>query len=281
MPDQTPQCARHPVAASDRLRLDARLIEIGAARGRGEAQRLIGDGRVTVDGKVTLRPGQSVHQSAHIHVDQPPVQFASRGGLKLSAALDQFPIDIGGRVTLDAGASTGGFTDVLLKRGAARVYAVDVGYGQIAWSLRTDPRVVVMDRTNIRYLETLPETPSLATIDVAFISLDLVLPPVRRLLLGNGQAVCLVKPQFEAGKHMVGKGGVVRDPRAHAGVLRRVLANARLEGWRVAGLMTSPITGPAGNREFLAWLNQDPGCMEIDLENAIQRVIGDAPASST
>jgi 23S rRNA (cytidine1920-2'-O)/16S rRNA (cytidine1409-2'-O)-methyltransferase len=281
MADQAPQCARHPVASTDRQRLDMMLIELGAARGRGEAQRLIGAGRVTVDGKVALKPGLSVAQTAHVHVDQPPDQFVSRGGLKLSAALDQFPIDIRDRVTLDAGASTGGFTDVLLRRGATRVYAVDVGYGQIAWSLRTNPRVVVMDRTNIRYLSALPEAPSLATIDVAFISLDLVLPPIRQLLSKNGQSVCLVKPQFEAGKRLVGKGGVVRDPRVHADVLRRVLSNARLDGWHIGGLMTSPITGPAGNREFLAWLNQDPGYPDVDLENEIQRVTGDAPASAS
>jgi 23S rRNA (cytidine1920-2'-O)/16S rRNA (cytidine1409-2'-O)-methyltransferase len=249
------------------------LVETGAARGRGEARSLIEAGHVTVDGAVTLKPGQSIARAAVIHVEQPPVQYASRGGFKLVAALDRFPIDVAGRVTLDAGASTGGFTDVLLRRGATRVYAVDVGYGQIAWSLRTDPRVVVMDRTNIRYLTSLPELPSMATIDVAFISLDLVLPPIRRLLTANGQAVCLIKPQFEAGKSLVGKGGVVRDPLTHAGVLRRVLSNARDDGWLLGGLMSSPITGPAGNREFLAWLHQDPRSPTIDLEDEIQRVI--------
>jgi 23S rRNA (cytidine1920-2'-O)/16S rRNA (cytidine1409-2'-O)-methyltransferase len=256
------------------MRLDQLLVERGLAHGRGEAQRLIEDGRVRSGEQALTKPGQDVDPQIPLSVEHPKISYASRGGLKLAAALEAFPIDVAGAVALDVGASTGGFTDVLLRSGAARVFAVDVGYGQLAWALRTDPRVVVMDRTNIRRLERLPEQPRLATIDVAFISLDLVLPQVRRLLVSDGQAVCLVKPQFEVGKGHVGKGGVVRDPTAHAAVLDRVLRNAREAGWTVGGLIASPITGPAGNREFLAWLHHDPQLPPVDLSSAIAGVTG-------
>ena len=256
------------------MRLDQLLIERGLARGRGEAQRLIEEGRVRSGEAALVRPGQDVDPQIPLSVDRPEISYASRGGLKLAAALQAFPIGVAGVVALDVGASTGGFTDVLLRSGAARVYAVDVGYGQLAWALRTDPRVVVLDRTNIRGLERLPEQPGLATIDVAFISLDLVLPHVQRLLASDGQAVCLVKPQFEVGKGQVGKGGVVRDPAAHAAVLYRVLRNAGAAGWTVGGLIASPITGPAGNREFLAWMHRDPRLLPLDLTSAIAGVTG-------
>ncbi|MDB5059151.1 MAG: hemolysin [Chloroflexi bacterium] len=260
---------------AQRIRLDQLLIDRGSARGRGEARSLIEDGRVSVNGIVVTKPGQAVTATATIDVEQPPEQYASRGGIKLAAALERFPMPVEGQVALDVGASTGGFTDVLLRRGAGRVYAVDVGYGQIAWTLRQDPRVCVMDRTNIRYLQELPEAPSIATIDVAFISLDLVLPPVQRLLAANGQVVCLIKPQFEVGKNLVGKGGVVRSTEAHAAVLKRVLTNAEADGWIVGGVMASPITGPAGNKEFLAWLHHDPVNPSTNLNEEIRRALSD------
>jgi 23S rRNA (cytidine1920-2'-O)/16S rRNA (cytidine1409-2'-O)-methyltransferase len=258
---------------SKRIRLDQLLVDQGSARGRGEARVLIEGGHVTVNGSVMTKPGQAVTDTAAIQVEKPPEQYASRGGIKLAAALDRFPMPVEGQVALDVGASTGGFTDVLLRRGAERVYAVDVGYGQIAWNLRQDPRVIVMDRTNIRHLRELPERPSIATIDVAFISLDLVLPPVQRLLAADGQVVCLIKPQFEIGKNLVGKGGVVRSPEAHQAVLKRVLSNATADGWTIGGVMASPITGPAGNREFLAWLHHDNARATIDLDEEIRRAL--------
>ncbi len=269
---------RTPGAASagNRLRLDQLLVEKGLAGGRGEARRLIEDGHVTVAGSVASRPGSAVGQDADIIVARPETRFASRGGLKLDAALARFPLIVAGTVALDTGASTGGFTDVLLRRGAARVYAVDVGYGQLAWTLRTDSRVVVIERTNIRYLTELPERPGIATIDVSFISLDLVLPAVRRLLLSDGQAVCLIKPQFEVGRRLVGKGGVVRSAEARMAAVGRVLANAQSDGWILGGLMESPILGPAGNREFLAWLHRDPSLGSVDLDCEVQRVVRDA-----
>lgn len=255
-----------------RVRLDQLLIERGIAAGRGEAQELIRTGNVRSAGLALTKPGQAVESDIELVVEKPEVTFASRGGIKLAAALEAFAVPVAGAIALDVGASTGGFTDVLLRHGAARVYAVDVGYGQIAWTLRNDSRVVVMDRTNIRRLEQLPDAPDLATIDVAFISLDLVLPAVQRLLSPHGQVICLVKPQFEVGRGQVGKGGVVRDPHAHASVLRRVLGNAGLHGWVVRGLIASPINGPAGNREFLAWLDRAVSAPPIDLEHEITGV---------
>ena len=262
-------------------RLDQLLIERGLAGGRGEAHQLIVNGHVRSGVRVLDRPGLAVASDLHLAVDQPEIRYVGRGAIKLAAALDHFPVSVAEVIALDTGASTGGFTDVLLRRGAARVYAVDVGYGQLAWDLRNDSRVVVMERTNIRYLQELPERPALATIDVSFISLDLVLPVVQRLLTPRGQAVCLIKPQFEAGRSQVGKGGVVRDPEAHAMVLRRVLGRARDDGWRLGGLLCSPITGPAGNREFLAWLHHGPAEDADDLERTIMGVLHGRSAPSS
>lgn len=264
----------------ERVRLDQLLVARGLAAGRGEAQTLIRTGLVRTTGQVLTKPGQAVPPDLPLEVEKPEPGYASRGGLKLAAALDCFPVRVKDVVAMDVGASTGGFTDVLLRRGAARVYAIDVGYGQLAWTLRTDPRVVVLERTNIRYLERLPQVPALATIDVAFISLALVLPAVQRLLAPDGQVVCLIKPQFEVGKNQVGKGGVVRDPEAHAAVLRSLLAQARRQGWTVAGVMASPITGPAGNREFLAWLRLDSSLELPDLDDQIAGVTRVRTASS-
>jgi len=210
-------------------------------------------GQVVVSDHVTEKAGQMVPVEAEVRLKGEPLPFVSRGGLKLQKALDEFAIDVTGLTVLDVGASTGGFTDCLLQRGAAKVFAVDVGYGQLAWKLREDPRVINLEKTNIRYLEpeTLGVTPDLAVIDASFISLDKVLPSVLRLIREDGIIVALVKPQFEVGKGEVGKGGVVRDEAKHRQVIDAVAAEAVALGLTVRGVTESPITGPKGNREFL------------------------------
>jgi 23S rRNA (cytidine1920-2'-O)/16S rRNA (cytidine1409-2'-O)-methyltransferase len=233
-------------------RLDILLVERGLAESRTQAQRFIRAGLVRVAGQVADKPGTRVVTSAEITLQARP-RFASRGGEKLEAALVRFGVDVAGLVAADVGASTGGFTDCLLQRGASRVYAIDVGYGQLDWRLRNDPRVVVMERTNARYLESLPEQVGLVTADVAFISLGLILPVAVRWLRPGGQVVALIKPQFEAGRREVGKGGVVRDPDVHRRVLERVLGIAAGLDLGLRGLMPSPLRGPAGNFEFLGW----------------------------
>lgn len=238
-----------------KVRLDELVLARGLADSRTHAQRLILAGQVRLGDRVADKPGEFVAADAPVRVER-GLPYVSRGGLKLAAALDAFGIDPAGRVCADIGASTGGFTDCLLQRGAARVYAVDVGYGQLAWSLRQDPRVIPLERTNIRRLAALPEAVTLATVDVSFIGLGLVLPPVARLLSPDGQVVALIKPQFEVGKGQVGKGGVVRDPRLHRSASEKVLAEAAAAGLAPAGVIRSPITGPAGNVEFLAWLQR-------------------------
>jgi 23S rRNA (cytidine1920-2'-O)/16S rRNA (cytidine1409-2'-O)-methyltransferase len=214
-------------------------------------------GSVTVDGLVVDKAGTRVPTTASIEIAT-GAAYASRGGLKLEAALDAFDIDVHGWIAVDVGASTGGFTDCLLQRGAARVYAIDVGYGQLAWRLRQDPRVVVMERVNARYLKGLPEPVDLAVIDVSFISLTMIVPPLLPLLNPEGQIVALIKPQFEAGRKLVGKGGVVRDPSVHRAVLESVLGWATAHGLSAVGCMPSPVRGPAGNVEFFAHLELRP-----------------------
>jgi 23S rRNA (cytidine1920-2'-O)/16S rRNA (cytidine1409-2'-O)-methyltransferase len=235
-------------------RLDVLLTEKGLVESRSRAQALIMAGKVRVAGQAATKPGVLVSVEADLSVveDSP---YVSRGGLKLAAALTGFDLDPTGAVCADVGASTGGFTDVLLQRGAAYVYAIDVGYGQLAWKLRQDKRVVVLERTNARYLESLPEPIDLAVIDVSFISLNLILPVVVNWLKPTGLVAALVKPQFEAGPEQVGKGGVVRDPAVHRQVLAQVItAAAAAADLVVFGLLPSPITGPAGNHEFLLGL---------------------------
>lgn len=256
-----------------KTRLDQLLVARGLAESRTRAQALILAGAVRVNGTPHTKPGTAIDEQSAISVDE-PLPYVSRGGYKLAHALDTFALDPAGQVVLDVGASTGGFTDVLLQRGAALVYAVDVAYGVLDWRLRQDARVVVVERTNIRYLDVLPvdaEAPPVlahcATIDVSFISLRLVLPAVQRLLAPAAWVVALIKPQFEAGAQQVGKGGVVRDPAVHRHVLREVLAAAADLGLLPCGLTRSPITGPAGNVEFLVWLQ--PGGTPIDTEQAI------------
>ncbi len=249
------------------MRLDELVVARGLAPTRSQAQRLIMAGEVSIEGQAAAKPGMTVAEDTALTVKQ-PLAYVSRGGLKLEAALDAFGLDPTGWVCADIGASTGGFTDCLLQRGAARVYAIDVGYGQLAWSLRQDARVISIERTNIRHLDPLPEPVSLATIDVSFIGLQLVLPHVATMLTPVGQIIALIKPQFEVGKGQVGKGGVVRDPALHRRVLADRLKGAVGLGLSPGGLIRSPIKGPAGNVEFLAWLRLGATPPTEDLLNA-------------
>jgi 23S rRNA (cytidine1920-2'-O)/16S rRNA (cytidine1409-2'-O)-methyltransferase len=234
-----------------RQRIDQLLVDRGLAASRAKAQALILAGSVMVNGQKAEKAGQTVPVDAALHLlDQLP--FVSRGGLKLDAALRHFGIDVAGKVCLDTGASTGGFTDCLLQHGAARVYAVDVGNTQLDWKIRTDPRVVVKDHTNARHLrpEDIGEPCALAVCDVSFISVTLIVPALPPLLTPDGEMVILVKPQFEVGRHDVGKGGIVRDPELHAAACRKVEDAVRTLGYRTS-LMDSPVEGAEGNREFL------------------------------
>ena len=242
--------------AQTRRRLDLLLVERGLCASRQDATRLILAGKVRTTGGRIEKPGTLVPAESPVEISAPPHPFVSRGGVKLRHALDVFRLDPRGRVCLDVGASTGGFTDCLLQAGAGLVIAVDVGYGQLSARLRREPRVHVLERTNIRYLDSsrLPACPDLATIDVSFISLGLVLPVVVRLLAPPREIVALVKPQFEVGKGRVGKRGVVRDPGQHRAVLERLAGLAAGLALRVSGIVASPLLGPMGNREFLMHL---------------------------
>ncbi len=297
-----------------RQRLDLELVRRGLAASRQQAQQLIRAGKVRGGDQLLDKPGTEVAPDLELHVETPP-RFVSRGGEKLVAALEAWPIRLAGRICLDGGISTGGFSDCLLQHGAERVYGIDVGYGQTAWSLRTDPRVVLRERTNLRHLQPADlygpgdPWPDLAVADVSFISLTRVLPALRALLLpgpqrqapssaadmsepaeappqnalvscdgepheqnrgqGEPEAVLLVKPQFEVGRERVGKGGVVRDPRAHRDAILTVIEAARELDWQPAGLLASPITGPAGNHEYLLWLREPPALDEIAPEPAL------------
>ena len=254
-----------------RIRLDQLLTERGLARSRAEAQALIHAGDVELDGTRRLKPGQLVARDASVSLVEKP-RWASRAGHKLEAALDAFEIDPAGMAALDAGASTGGFTDVLLARGARRVYSVDVGRAQLVQRLRDDRRVVSMERTNLRELQELPEPIDLATLDLSFISLRLVLPAVRKLLTDEGQVVALVKPQFEAGRDEVPRGGVIRDPPTWTRVIREVAASAVETGLHPQGIIRSPIAGSDGNVEFLLHLESGEG-RRTDLDAAIAEVV--------
>jgi len=254
-----------------RIRLDQLLTERGLARSRAEAQALIHAGEVELDGTRRLKPGQLVAADAPITVLERP-RWASRAGAKLEAALDAWEIEVTGLAALDAGASTGGFTDVLLSRGARIVYAVDVGRAQLVDRLRRDPRVVSMERTNLRELRALPEPIDLATLDLSFISLGLVLPPVRDLLAPAGRVVALVKPQFEAGREEVPRGGVVRDPETWRRVLESVAEAAADTALHPTHIIRSPIVGGDGNVEFLMDLragDEEPPDLAAELEAAV------------
>lgn len=259
--------------ASSRRRLDEALVERGLAETRARARAWVMAGDVKVNDVVVTRAGAPVRPDDRVALANPP-RFVSRGGEKLDHALVSFGVDAADAVAADLGASTGGFTDRLLQAGARRVYAVDVGYGQLAEKLRRDPRVVVLDRTNARYLDGLPEAVDVVTIDVSFISLGLVLPVAARLLRPAGVCLPLIKPQFEAGRREVGKGGVVRDPAVHRRVLGDVLGQAASAGFGVRGLVPSPLRGPAGNVEFLAHLvlGEEGGEMAPLIDEALAAV---------
>ncbi|MBQ9347203.1 MAG: TlyA family RNA methyltransferase [Oscillibacter sp.] len=243
-------------------RLDVLLTERGLAESRQKAQGLIMSGLVFADGRRADKAGAQFSEDTALEVRGAALPYVSRGGLKLEKAMAVFPVSLTGKVCADIGASTGGFTDCMLQNGAAKVYAVDVGYGQLAWKLRGDPRVVCLERTNARYLtrEQIPEELDFFSVDVSFISLHLILPALRPLLKPDGQGVCLVKPQFEAGREKVGKKGVVRNPIIHREVLENFLVHAAQAGFSVKGLDFSPVRGPEGNIEYLAFvcLGEEP-----------------------
>ncbi len=261
-------------------RLDILLVERGLAESRQKAKALIMAGQVLVDDRPVSKAATLVSGGADIRVKE-RLPYVSRGGLKLEAALERFAIEVRGVVAADVGASTGGFTDCLLQRGAGRVYAIDVGYGQLAWRLRTDRRVVVMERVNVRYLHDLPESIDLATLDLSFISLRLVLPAVVGWLKPGADIVALIKPQFEAGRQQVGKGGVVRDAAVHRAVLREVLTWALEHGLTVRGLMVSPLKGPAGNVEFLTHLGWGKEETSLDLAEIIIPIVESIPPAES
>jgi len=257
-----------------RVRIDRLLVEQGLIPSRERAARRIMAGEVLVDGQLVDKVGALVSPAAYIELVGRQ-RFVSRGGDKLAHALDHFAIDVKGQVCLDVGSSTGGFTDCLLQRGAARVYAVDVGTAQLDGKLRADERVIVMENTNARTLDRrlFDEPPALAVIDVAFISLEKILPAVFSVLASRGQAVALVKPQFEVGRGLVGKGGVVREPAHHRAVVGRLARYAILRGWHILGVTPSPLRGPKGNREFFLHLSthgRTTGNLETLIEKSVE-----------
>ena len=241
-----------------KIRLDQLVFDLGLTESRERAKTTIMSGLVYVNGQKADKPGMQVAPDATVELRGNALPYVSRGGFKLEKALQVFPIDPAGKTCIDCGASTGGFTDVLLKNGAAKVYAVDVGYGQLAWSLRNDPRVISMERTNVRYItsEQIPEPIDLAVMDLSFISLELILPAVYPLLKPDADVVCLIKPQFEAGREEVGKKGVVRDSSVHQRVIQKILNFVPQIGFTAVGLDYSPIRGPEGNIEYLCHLKK-------------------------
>lgn len=258
-------------------RLDVLLFEKGMVPSRERARAIIMSGIVYVNNQKADKAGMSIPEDAEIEIRGKTNAFVSRGGLKIEKALNYFEIDPSGLCVMDIGASTGGFTDCLLTRGARKVFSIDVGYGQLAWKLRQDPRVVCMERTNIRNVtpDMLDgETPQFAVIDVSFISLRLVLPVVANLLDAHGRIACLIKPQFEAGKGKVGKKGVVREPKIHQEVLEAFVKNAHDAGFHVYSITFSPIKGPEGNIEFLGYLGKDGENAEINLDALVAEAHG-------
>jgi 23S rRNA (cytidine1920-2'-O)/16S rRNA (cytidine1409-2'-O)-methyltransferase len=256
-----------------KVRLDQLVYDLGYTESRERAKTTIMSGLVFVNGQRSDKPGTPVSPDAKIEVRGEAIPFVSRGGFKLDKALKVFPIDPAGKKCIDCGASTGGFTDVLLQHGAAKVYSVDVGYGQLDWKLRNDPRVVNLERTNLRYVteEQIPEKLELAVMDVSFISIKLVLPAVKNLLIPGADLVCLIKPQFEAGREEVGKKGVVRDPAVHSKVINSILDFAPTIGLTVMGLDFSPIKGPEGNIEYICHMkNGEFESASIDVDALVE-----------
>jgi 23S rRNA (cytidine1920-2'-O)/16S rRNA (cytidine1409-2'-O)-methyltransferase len=270
-----------------KIRLDLLLVERGLAESRSLAQRLVMAGQVRINGEVELRAATNVFPDVHLEVEQGP-RFVSRGGEKLEAALQAFEVDIRGHICADVGASTGGFTDCLLQHGAVKIYAIDVGQGILDWKMRQDKRVVVMEKTNARYLKCLPEAVEIITIDVSFISLKVLLPVVKNWFFtdintgqsSKGSTIALIKPQFEAGRKQVGRSkGVIRDPVVHRQVLMDILGFARQQGYIVYGLIRSPLTGPKGNVEFLTWL-EFSGEQIASIEELVDSVLSGAIGGS-
>ena len=272
-----------------KIRLDQLVFDKGLAESRERAKAYIMAGSVYVNGQKETKPGTSVAEDAAVEMRGETLPYVSRGGWKLEKALRVFPVDVKGARCIDCGASTGGFTDVLLQNGAAKVYAVDVGYGQLAWSLRTDPRVVCMERTNIRHVtrEQIAEEMDVAVADLSFISLRLVLSPVAALLKPEGEMVCLVKPQFEAGKDRVGKKGVVREMSVHREVIEKVMDFAALIGFDILQLEYSPIKGPEGNIEYLLFIRKNQEkfmelaeLTEQEAEETLKRILAEGSGIS-
>ncbi len=256
-----------------KVRLDQLVFEKGYAESREKAKAVIMSGNVFINGQRADKPGMPVLPDADLDVRIKELPFVSRGGYKLDKALRVFPIDPRDKICIDCGASTGGFTDVLLQHGAKKVYSVDVGYGQLAWKLRSDERVINLERTNLRYIteEQIPDRLALAVCDVSFISIRLVMPAVAPLLEDNGEILCLIKPQFEAGRELVGKKGVVRDPKVHEQVVRDIVEFMPSIGFSVRGLDYSPITGPEGNIEFLLYMKKSPeASVETDIAALVE-----------
>jgi len=259
----------------NKIRLDLLLVERGLAEDRSQAKRLVMAGQVRVDGQVMLKPATKIDSKARAEVEPLP-RFVSRGGEKLQAAFDHFDLDVEGKICADVGVSTGGFTDCLLQHGALKVYAIDVGKGILDWKLRNDPKVVVMEKTNARHLESLPEPVEVVTIDASFISLKMLFPVVANWIKPSsqdpavGQVVALVKPQFEAERREAARGrGVIDDPTIHRRVLREVLSSAQEHGYSLLGLIQSPLKGPKGNIEFLTWLSTAEGVAGASLDDLL------------
>lgn len=254
-----------------KIRLDVLLVDRGLAESRAKAHALVMAGQVRVADQVVLKPATAVDSKAVLTVDTGP-RFVSRGGEKLDAALETFAIDVKGFVCADVGSSTGGFTDCMLQRGAVKVYAIDVGKGILHWKLRNDRRVIVMEETNARYVETLPEPVDFVTVDASFISLKVLLPTIKKWISHETNLLCLIKPQFEAGKKDVARGdGVIRDPEIHKSVLLDVLNFVQQEGFAIRGLIKSPLLGPKGNAEFLVWLGGE--ITNTDLPALVEEVL--------
>ena len=255
---------------SDKIRLDQRIVQLGLLESREKAKAMIMAGQVYVNGQKELKAGTNVKPEDSIEV-RSSMEFVSRGGYKLKKAVSVFPITLKDKICLDIGASTGGFSDCMLQNGAKKVYCVDVGYGQLAWKIRSDPRVVNLERTNIRYVtdEQVTDKIDFASVDVSFISLELVLPVAYNLLSDDGETVCLIKPQFEAGRENVGKKGVVRDINVHKNVINKIYLFAKQLGFAVCGLDFSPIKGPEGNIEYLIYLKKQGTDANIDIDYTV------------
>ncbi len=261
----------------EKVRLDTLIFEKGQANSREKARAMILAGEVRVDGQLVDKTGTKVNTDAVIDIQYSRMKYVSRGGFKLEGAIKDFQLDFSGKTVVDVGASTGGYTDCALQNQATKVYAIDVGYGQLDWSLRNDPRVVVLERTNIRYfsLDELGEKVDIITMDVSFISTTLIFPVLKTLLKEDGEIISLIKPQFEAGREKVGKKGVVRDPAVHREVLLRCMAAAEREGLNCVGITYSPITGPKGNIEYFIHLRTDSEALN-DMETRVDKLVKQA-----